>query len=69
MNFAFIRCECGRHHFRGVAFCVWCGNQPPTSRGRSTIPAVPEEQMSELVACCTALNEALKQTGGKWAVA
>ena len=66
-----LRCECGKHHLHGARYCDRCGAQPPRPRGTGRLEAhkVPEEEVQDFVDACTALNEALKRTGGVWGVA
>jgi len=66
-----LRCECGKHHLHGARYCDRCGAQPPRARGSGRLEpqSVEEADVPAFIDACTALNAALKQTGGVWGVA
>lgn len=66
-----LRCECGKHHVHGARYCDRCGAQPPRPKGTGRLDpqAVEEADVPAFIDACTALNAALKQTGGVWGVA
>lgn len=72
VTFDFFLCECGKAHLRGARYCDRCGAQPPrkvaTGRQGGSVD-VPEEDVSEFVAACVAIGQALERTGGKWGCA